>query len=111
MAKKNKFEDLLEESLENAREDRKKTQKAFERVESIISAETDEDIQKMMLVGEKVVKLLEQLTRSNEQIVRLAQLKERSEGKQSDGKRELFDVEALEEEYGEEVKDLKIRVK
>ncbi len=111
MAKQqSKFEELLDEGLENARKDRKKAEEAYSRVEEVLSVETEEHIQKLMLVGGTAVKILEQLSRANEQIVKLAQIKERQDGKKSE-ERHKFDIQSMREEMGElELEEVKVRV-
>lgn len=100
-----KLDLLVAEALINAREDRTKTLEAYENMKAALKIETDTDIQKAMLVGEKAVNLLEQLTRSNEQIVRLAQIIERKESRKKEEDRkpiDLNDVRKLKEELEEE---------
>lgn len=118
MSKKNKenLDALLNEALANARKDRNLTLEAFEEMKVALRLETDEDLRKAMLVGEKPIKLLEQLTRSNEQIVRLAQLRERQDSRKKDDARKPLDLSQLskimeeeEEELGES--SVNIRVK
>lgn len=103
--------DLVEEALNNAREDRERTLEAYEGVKDALNTETADDLQKTMLVGEKPVKLLEQLTRSNEQIVRLAQILQRKEEKDGDKKRQPIDLSQFDEVEEEVVEpSAKIRV-
>lgn len=77
------LEDLTEEALQNAREDRKKADEMLEQLNKVfdIDLEDQNSMQPAMLIGSHVVSLLEQKTRSNEQLVRLAQIKEREESK------------------------------
>jgi hypothetical protein len=64
------------------------------------------DPDKTVVMGKTAGDLLEQMTRSNEQIVRLAQIKERQEAKnaelQSDKTKEPFDIESLQLEFEKE---------
>lgn len=80
--KKESFESLLSESLSNAKNDRKLALAAFDQMKQIfenIDTEKVDTMQAVLLVGQNAVKLLEQSSRSNEQIIRLAQLKEKEE--------------------------------
>lgn len=107
MTKKKTLDELLEEALFNAREDRIKTLEAFEKMKPALDAS---DPDKTVIMGKTAGDLLEQLTRSNEQIVRLAQIRERQEAKMAELKaneeNEPFDIESLQKEY-EETKDTK----
>lgn len=102
------FDDLLEKALVNAVEDRVKTLDAYEKMKPSLSVETSDDLQQAMLVGNVAVKLLEQLTRSNEQIVKLAQLKERSESKTNNTKAEPVKLSDLLDNYPSEEKAKKV---
>ncbi len=85
MAKTNNLDELVEEALLNAREDRDKASEAYEKMKDSLNAE-DDNLNKAMLLGATTVKILEQLTRANEQVVRLAQIKERRESKEDSKK-------------------------
>lgn len=79
---KESFESLLNESLANAKTDRQLALEAYNNVKSIfenVDTTNVNSMQAILLVGQNVVKLLEQSSRSNEQIIRLAQLKEKEE--------------------------------
>lgn len=109
-AKDTELDTLIIEALLNARQDRTKTLEAYENMKSALKLESDDDVQKTMLVGQKAVDLLEQLTRSNEQIVRLAQIIERKEARKKEEKRKPIDLNdlkefknELEESYNEKI--------
>jgi len=79
-SKKMKFDDLVEEALENAKSDRSLALDAFESLKPIfedIDRSKPESMQAVLLIGANAVKLLEQSSRSNEQVIKLAQLKEK----------------------------------
>lgn len=82
---KNKItlEELCDEARENARMDREKALEFLHKLKDVFDIDTKDSssMSAAMLVGGNVVKLAEQLTRSNEQLVRLAQIKEREESK------------------------------
>jgi hypothetical protein len=99
MSKKRTFEELLEDALSNALEDRSKTLRAYDNMKDSLDLSSEESIQKAMLLGPTAVKLLEQLTRSNEQIVRLAQLKEKEESKEKNSKDSPLNLNELLESY------------
>lgn len=96
------LDNLVSEALKNAREDREKTLEAYEKVKKALNIESADDLNKAMLVGDKPVKLLEQLTRSNEQIVRLAQILQRKEEKMQTKERVFIDLDSLEQKENEE---------
>lgn len=78
--KKTKFDDLVEEALVNAKQDRKLALNAYDSMKQIfedIDTSNVETLQSVLLVGANAVKLLEQSSRSNEQVIKLAQLKEK----------------------------------
>jgi hypothetical protein len=68
------FDALAKEALENARKDRGLVEESFEQMRGALKIENQEDVQKTMLVGEKAVKLLELLTKTNAQIIQISQL-------------------------------------
>jgi hypothetical protein len=78
-----KFEDIAEEVLKNAREDRERALEQVKKLNGVFDIDVKDaaSMNAAMLVGGSLVKLLEQLTRSNEQLVRVAQIKERQESK------------------------------
>ena len=78
--KKTKFDDLVNEALDNAKHDRNLALEAYDSMKQIfeeIDAKNPETMQSVLLVGANAVKLLEQSSRSNEQVIKLAQLKEK----------------------------------
>ncbi len=79
MSKGVEFEELVEEALVNAQKDRELTMAAYDKMEAVfdIDAEDPSTLQSVMLVGAQAVKLLEQLSRTNEQIMKLAQLRQK----------------------------------
>ena len=91
MSKIRNTDSLVTEALENARNDRERILEAFEEMKGALKLDTQEDLQKTMLVGEKAVKLLEGLTRTNEQVVRCAQILERKESKKKSNANEEED--------------------
>lgn len=103
MAEKKTLDELLAEALLNARNDRIMTLDAYGKMKPALDAN---DPDKTVIMGKIAGDLLEQLTRSNEQIVRLAQIRERQEAKQAelDAEKgnEPFDIEILQKEYKEE---------
>lgn len=79
MAKEEKdFSQLVNEALENTRRDRDRILDAYEKMKIALNAA---DSEKTIMMGQTAVKLLEQLNKANEQIVRLAQIKEKQESK------------------------------
>lgn len=100
MSKERKsLEELVQEALENVRDDRGKILEAYNKMKDSLDSE---DQEKSMLLGNIAVKVLEQLTKSNEQIVRLAQIKEREETKKELKKDKVpIDIEALVKGYEE----------
>lgn len=89
------FDDLLEEALKNAQEDRSQAREAYSKMKKIfdVDATDPEQLQSVMLVGQNTVKLLEQLSRSNEQIIKLSQLRQKDNSGSKD--RTPFDIEEL----------------
>ena len=105
MAKKNKttLDDLIDEALENVREDRKKTLDAYEKMKISLNAE---DKATTSLLGDTAVKLLDSLTRGNEQVVKMAQIKERQESKSNKNeKRQPLDLAELSNIFDSEDED------
>lgn len=83
MSKKTKtktLEELVEEALTNVNEDRKRILDAHEKLKTALDAANQEQT---VLMGKTAAVVLEQLTKANEQIVRLAQIKERQESRKS----------------------------
>lgn len=79
MSKGVEFEELVEEALVNAQKDRELTMAAYDKMEAVfdIDAADPSTLQSVVLVGAQAVKLLEQLSRTNEQIMKLAQLRQK----------------------------------
>lgn len=100
MAKKKKgknLEDLVNEALLNVDSDRKKVLDAYQKLEKVF-----DNAEQTMMAGTTAVKLLEQLTKANDQVVKLAQIKERQESRtksKDDGTRSPLDVEQLQKLY------------
>lgn len=95
MAKKKKtLEDLVEEALGNVREDRQRILEAYNETKQILTAHNVDD---MEAAGNTVTKLLEGLIKSNEQAIKLAQIKEREESRQKvdPDKRNPLDIEEI----------------
>lgn len=106
---KSSLDDLIEQAKENAVEDRDKTLDAYHKLKGALSADTEDETRIAMLLGPTVISLLEQLTRSNEQIVRLAQILERRESRKKEEQRPLIDLDNLQEEEVED--DFQNRIK
>ena len=97
--KKKTLEELVEEALKNVQEDRGKILSAHQKLESALDAANPEQT---AIMGSTAVKVLEQLTKSNEQIVRLAQIKERQEARTAkDESDTIFDIEDIKNMYDE----------
>jgi hypothetical protein len=94
------YDKLIDEALENAKSDREQAREAFEKMKPIfdIKATNPETLQGVMLVGQAAVKLLESQSRSNEQIIKLAQLKQKD--KPSGNERSIIDVDSLRKGIG-----------
>lgn len=77
------YEKLIEKALDNAIEDREKASVAYDSVKDIFNIDVNapESLQGLMLVGQTVPKLLELAHKSNEQIIKLAQLREKEKSK------------------------------
>lgn len=85
MAKKKgtSYEDLIEEALVNAAEDRSRAVDAFEKTKKIydVDFQDAESWKALMLLGQSIPKLLELANKSNEQIIKLAQLREKEDSR------------------------------
>lgn len=76
----NNFDDLISEALKNALDDRKSAGEAWSKMKEIfdqIDPGEPGTMQGVMFAGSTAVKLLEAKTRANEQIIKLAQLKQK----------------------------------
>jgi hypothetical protein len=94
------FDDLLDEAVSNAKLDRKLALDAFAKMKGIFDVVdlTDQaTLQSVMLTGQQAVKLLESSSRSNEQIIKAASLKQKDKPKVDEDDRP-FDPEALKRE-------------
>ncbi len=101
--KKKTLEELVDEALENVQSDRQKIVSAHDKLSTALDANNQEAT---ILMGQVAVKVLEQLTKANEQIVRLAQIKEREESRKSKGEEGIkFDVDAIMEMHDKEKED------
>lgn len=108
MADENSFDDLVDEALENAQEDRSIAKEAFKKMEPIFNIEVDDPstMQAVMLTGQQAVKLIESMSRSNEQIIKLAQLKQKAKPKIEDDEEDgPVDMEQLREEMKTKIKN------
>lgn len=100
MAKKKKsFEDLVGEALDNAQKDRGLAADAFQkmkRIFEVVDVDDPNTLQSVMLTGQQAVKLLESMSRSNDQILKAATLMQKDEkkSKQSDDD-EPFDLDKI----------------
>lgn len=84
MSKKAEFDDLLSEALDNAKKDRALAENAFNKMKDIfemVDVENTESLQAVMLTGQQAVKLLESMSRSNDQILKAATLKQKDKPK------------------------------
>ncbi len=102
-AKKINLDELINQAKINAEEDRDKTLEAYHKMKSVLTAETEDEVRGAMLLGPTVISLLEQLTRSNEQIVRLAQIAEKRESRAKQDERKPLDFSVADDEDSEEV--------
>lgn len=106
MAKKKRdLDELIEQALDNAIEDRKKAKDLAEKLEPIfdINPRNVSELDGAMLVGSHLIKLLEQTSRANDQIVKLAQIKEKEESREPKNKDERtpIDLSALKRQLDE----------
>ncbi len=97
MTEERTFDNLVEEALKNARADRDRILEAYEKMQSALDTSNSEQT---IMMGQTATKLLEQLNKVNEQVVRLAQIKERRESKldgkkKSDGPIDIDDIKDL----------------
>ena len=92
------FDALLKQALDNAIEDRALTKDAYNKMKGVFEVDPQDPntLQAAMFVGATTVKLLEQMSRANEQIVKLSQLRQKDKPKE-DGKRRPISVEDLKE--------------
>lgn len=93
------YESLLSEALQNAKDDRSRAVEAFEKTKDIYDVDTKdpETMRGLMLLGQNIPKLLELASKSNEQIIKLAQLREKENPKKSNDDR--FDIDLIREEF------------
>lgn len=93
------YDTLIEKALENAIEDRKLAKDAYEHMKDIfeIDKTQPETMQAVMLTGQQAVKLLESMSRSNEQILKLAQMRQKDEPKEKEEEPEAMDLETIRE--------------
>lgn len=93
------FDDLIEEALVNAKEDRELAKEAFGKLKPMFDVDMNdaETFQAIMFMGASAVKLIESQSRSNEQIIKLAQLKQKDKPKKSSDENEPFDIDLLKE--------------
>lgn len=87
--KSSTYEELIEEALANANADRARAIEAFDNTKHIYDIDPDnknvEQLQGLMLVGQNIPKLLELAHKSNEQIIKLAQLREKKDSRVNKG--------------------------
>lgn len=94
------YEQLIEQALENAIDDRERAVEAFDKTKGAydIDVEDPSSFQALMLLGQSIPKLLDLANKSNEQIIRLAQLREKEESREKgkkDDKRTPIDMSAI----------------
>lgn len=108
MNKKTSYEDLIEEALLNASADRERAVEAFEKTKQIYDVDftdketMEETMSALMLLGQSIPKLLELANKSNEQIIKLAQLREKEESrkpKEDSDSKAPFDMDAIRQIY------------
>lgn len=104
------FDALAKEALNNARKDRSLVEESFEQMKDALKIETNEDVQKTMLVGEKAVKLLELLTKTNAQIIQISQLSQKKAPKIEEEDEEVSFTLADVIKAKKETSDLEVRV-
>lgn len=97
MAKDLDFQDLIEEAIRNAREDRQRAKEAYEKMKPIfdIDVEDTSTLQSVMLVGAQAVKLIETISDSNEQVIKAAALKQKEKPKVVEEDTGPIDIEEL----------------
>ena len=99
MAKKaTTFDDLIDEALSNAQKDRLLALQAFNKMQGIFDVVNVEDpatLQSVMLTGQQAVKLLESASRSNDQILKAATLKQKDKPKIVEEDDSPFDIDDL----------------
>lgn len=113
MSDESDLNSLIKEALENARKDRQKTIEAYENTKEALKTETDEDQRLNVMIADRPIKLLEQLTRSNEQLVRLAQIREKQISRKKEEKIKpvsIQDVLHAAKEENIDIDELNIRV-
>lgn len=102
--KKNDFENIVDEALENARQDREKVLGEITKLKDVFSGIDMNDTSTQssaMLLGDKVCKLLESLTKNNEQLVRLAQIKEKQESREKGAQNKPINLDDLKDDIDE----------
>ena len=93
-----KVNDYLEEAIKNIREDRKKALSLLEDIADFIGQNQDRHKD----VGTTAAKYLETLQRSNEQLVKIAELARKRQGKEESVELTKEDKEALFDEINEQ---------
>lgn len=98
------FQDLIDEAIDNAREDRDRAKDAYNKMKVIfdrVDADDPNTLNLIMLAGAQTVKLIETISDSNEQVIKAAALKQKKESKVSpddgDGIDQPFDLDKLRE--------------
>lgn len=84
---------LLDEALTNTREDRERIKEAYEKMKEALNVKNEAKI----LAADHAIKLIENLNKNNDIIVKLAQIKEREESrkKEKKGKAAPFDIDEI----------------
>lgn len=107
------YEDLIEEALNNAVDDRERAVDAFEKTKEVYNIDfTDQatlqaTMSGLMLLGQSIPKLLELANKSNEQIIKLAQLREKEACRTDKGTKQKDDNMINMEEVRSAFKGLK----
>lgn len=80
------FQELVNEALKNAREDRERAKEAYENMKEIFNIDSSDPstLQAVMLVGAQAVKLIETIASSNDQVLKAAALKQKDKTKNDD---------------------------
>lgn len=97
------FQDLVNEALKNAREDRKRAQEAYEKMKGVFEIDSDDPstMQAAMLIGAQTVKLIETISSSNDQVIKVAALKQKEKPKVLDEVQEgPIDIDELRKRMG-----------
>lgn len=99
---KKSLDSLIEEALANARADRDKIEDAYDKMKATLDPQEEK-----LFASDTAVKLLDQLSKNNDTIVKLAQIKEREasrEKKEDTSDSKPFDIEDIQKAVEDAVK-------